>query len=176
MTQNYTLAQTELQSLAGNSALAVPDVLKNGLNSQLVAKYGNTPFVRALVAANGIARNHYNYEWGGGHNPQFAPTHGTGHGSGVGTGFDCSGAISAILHSAGKLNTPMVASQFMSYGQPGPGGPNDITIYASPGHVFARIGGKFFGTSAENPGGGAGWFASANTAGFVVRHVSLGGR
>ena len=128
-----------------------------------------------LSAMNQIAGHHYNYEWGGGHNPGFTPASGTGHGSGPGVGYDCSGAISAILHAAGKLSAPMVAQQFMSYGQPGPGTKSDLTIYASPTHVFAEIGGRFFGTSMSNPGGGAGWFQRAQTAGYTIRHVSLQG-
>ena len=130
-------------------------------------------FSHMVSMANQIAGHHFNYEWGGGHNPGFKPTSGTGHGSGAGIGYDCSGAISAILHAAGKLQAPMVAQQFMSYGQAGPGGKNDMTIYASPTHVFAEIGGRFFGTSMSNPGGGAGWFQRAATAGYTVRHVSL---
>jgi hypothetical protein len=54
-----------------------------------------------------------------------------------------------------------------------------LTIYASPTHVFASmiVDGqtKFFGTSLQNPGGGAAWFAEAQTAGYTVRHVSLAG-
>lgn len=141
---------------------------------------GSTPmpssqFQKLIGEANKITGQHSNYEWGGGHNPSFSPSHGTGHGSGPGIGYDCSGAISALLHSVGKLNAPMVASQFMTYGQPGPGGKHDLTIYASPTHVFAEINGRFFGTSLSNPGGGAGWFQEAQTAGYVVRHVSLQG-
>lgn len=141
---------------------------------------GQTPappsaFRAMLDEANKISGTHSNYEWGGGHNPQFAPTTGSGHGSGPGVGYDCSGAISAILHAAGKLDQPMVAQQFMSYGLPGPGSKQDLTIYASPTHVFAEINGRYFGTSMANPGGGAGWFTQAAVAGYAVRHVSLQG-
>ena len=162
--QDYTTAQTTLQQLAGTGA-------------NVVAHPGATVpqgkgIGTVIAAANSIASHHYNYEWGGGHNPSFAPTTGSGHGSGPGTGYDCSGAISAILHTVGIVKTPMVAQDFMTFGQPGPGGPNDVTIYASSGHVFAKIGNKYFGTSGSNPGGGADWFSTADTSGFVVRHVT----
>lgn len=134
-----------------------------------------TAYAELVADANKISGSGYNYEWGGGHNTTFAPTTGTGHGSGAGVGYDCSGAISAVLHAAGLLKQPMVAQQFMTYGHAGPGGPHDLTIYASPTHVFAEINGKFFGTSLQNPGGGAAWFAQAQTAGYTVRHVSLQG-
>jgi hypothetical protein len=135
----------------------------------------NSEFAHMVSAMNQVAGHKYAYEWGGGHNPSFSPTSGTGHGSGPGIGYDCSGAISAILHAAGKLAQPLVASQFMNYGQPGPGSKNDLTIYASPTHVFAELNGRFFGTSLSNPGGGAGWFQRAQTAGYTIRHVSLQG-
>jgi hypothetical protein len=151
-----------------------------GVNVAAQAQAGQTPmpnseFARMVSEMNQVAGHRYNYEWGGGHNPTFAPTTGAGHGSGPGVGYDCSGAISAILHAAGKLAQPLVASQFMTYGQPGPGGRNDLTIYASPDHVFAELNGRFFGTSMSNPGGGAGWFQRAQTAGYTIRHVSLQG-
>lgn len=147
----------------------------NFIGAQGVSK-GSSPLMRKTVGfANAINAHHYNYEWGGGHNASFAPSHGTGHGSGVGTGYDCSGVISAILHNDGLLDSPLTAAGFMGYGLAGPGGANSITIYASPTHVFAKVGGEYFGTSSANPGGGAGWFTSADTNGFTVRHVDLGG-
>jgi len=162
-------ASTSLGSIPG-----APTVTPTQVNDGSKAM-PNSAFAHMVSAMNGIAGHRYNYEWGGGHNAGFAPTSGTGHGSGAGVGYDCSGAISAILHAAGKLQAPLVASQFMSYGQAGPGGPNDLTIYASPTHVFAEVGGRFFGTSMSNPGGGAGWFQRAQTAGYTIRHVSLQG-
>lgn len=145
-----------------------------GGSGSVVAPKGASALMKRTVSfANEINAQHYNYEWGGGHNPSFAPTHGTGHGSGVGTGYDCSGTISAILHNDGLLDSPLTAAGFMNYGLPGEGGPNAITIYASPTHVFAKVGGRYFGTSSANPGGGAGWFTSADTSGFTVRHVDL---
>jgi peptidoglycan hydrolase-like protein with peptidoglycan-binding domain len=132
---------------------------------QPVPSFPNLPsgsagdIIRALVnAANSIDSHHYSYRWGGGHNSSF-----TGP-------YDCSGAVSAVLHSAGLLKAPMVSGDFTHWGARGPGA---VTIYANAGHVYMSINGRFFGTSSSNPGGGAGWFNGAPRAGFTVMHVPL---
>lgn len=111
--------------------------------------------VRSRAAA--IDSQHLPYQWGGGHGST-AP----------GTPLDCSGAVSKVL----GIN-PRVASQFMKWGKPGRG--RDITVWASPSHVLVEIGGHFWGTSASNPGGGAGWIprsqiSPAYLAKFTPRH------
>jgi hypothetical protein len=113
--------------------------------------------IRLMIsAANRIDRNHYAYRWGGGHNANFSGP------------YDCSGAVSAVLHAAGLLSSPMVSGSFMHWGAPGSGA---VTIYANAGHVYMSILGRFFGTSSANPGGGAGWFRGAPRPGFAVVHV-----
>lgn len=102
------------------------------------------------------------YQWGGGHccTPA-APVNGP---------FDCSGAVSAALqHGAGYDIPTAVASQFMSFGDPGPG---VVTIYAWDAHVFMSIGGRGWGTGSA-PNGGAGWlsYGSQTGGGIAVRHV-----
>ncbi|MEA2353839.1 MAG: hypothetical protein QOJ14_2253 [Thermoleophilaceae bacterium] len=109
-----------------------------------------------IAAANRIDQHHYAYSWGGGHNASFSGP------------YDCSGAVSAVLHAAGLLNRPMVSGEFTHWGRPGSGA---VTIYANAGHVYMSILGHFFGTTHANPGGGAGWFAGAARPGFVVVHV-----
>ncbi len=52
---------------------------------------------RAIAAANKI--NHTKYQWGG------------GHGSFNSRGYDCSGAVSFMLHGAGVLSTPLDSGQ-----------------------------------------------------------------
>jgi Putative peptidoglycan binding domain len=106
--------------------------------------------------ANKIDSKHYAYRWGGGHNASFSGP------------YDCSGAVSAVLHAAGLLKAPRVSGGFMRWGAPGPGA---VTIYANAGHVYMSILGRFFGTSRANPGGGAGWFKGSRRAGFAVVHV-----
>ena len=106
--------------------------------------------------ANRIDRHHYAYRWGGGHNSRFSGP------------YDCSGAVSAVLHAAGLLSRPMVSGEFMHWGAPHRGA---VTIYANAGHVYMSILGRFFGTTHANPGGGAGWFKGAPRRGFAVVHV-----
>lgn len=115
----------------------------------------------ALAAANSIDAQGFEYKWGGGHGGFEGP-------------YDCSGAVSAVLHAAGLLSKPMVSGELASYGAPGPG---PITIYANGVHAFMKIMGRYFGTSMSNPGGGAGWFDGAAEAkegdsggAFSVRH------
>lgn len=123
---------------------------------------------RILERAAKIDAKHYNYEWTGGHGGTGVPNHGTGHGSGPGIGYDCSGAVSAVL----GVN-PRVSGEFASWGQPGKG--KNVTIYANSTHVFMEINGQFWGTSGANKGGGAGWvpashFSKGYLSGFTARH------
>ena len=112
-----------------------------------------------MAAADRIDKKRYPYLWGGGHNPGITPP------------YDCSGAVSAVLKAGGFLKSPMVSGQLANWGAPGKGA---VTIYANSGHVYMSIMGKFFGTTRQNPGGGAGWFNGAPRAGFAVRHVPFG--
>jgi hypothetical protein len=113
--------------------------------------------IAAMIAkANEIDSHHYAYSWGGGHNPSFSGP------------YDCSGAVSAVLHAAGLLKAPMVSGDFAHWGAPGRGA---VTLYANAGHVYMSILGHYFGTTSMNPGGGAGWFEGAPRPGFVVVHV-----
>jgi len=113
--------------------------------------------IRELIgAANRIDSRHFAYRWGGGHNSAF------------GGPYDCSGAVSAVLHAAGLLSRPMVSGDFAHWGARGRGA---VTIYANAGHVYMSILGRYFGTSSANPGGGAGWFRGGPRPGFAVVHV-----
>lgn len=118
----------------------------------------------AMREAVRINKQHFPYVWGGGHGSFSGP-------------YDCSGAVSAVLHAGGWLNSPMVSGELASFGKPGPG---PITVYANAEHAFMSIMGKPFGTSGSNPGGGAGFFPKSvfdaeriggDAAGpFAVRH------
>jgi peptidoglycan hydrolase-like protein with peptidoglycan-binding domain len=113
--------------------------------------------IKTLIsAADRIDSKGYAYRWGGGHNMAFSGP------------YDCSGAVSAVLHAAGLLKRPMVSGEFMRWGAPGPGA---VTIYANAGHVYMSILGRYFGTSSANPAGGAGWFKGGPRPGFAVVHV-----
>jgi hypothetical protein len=114
---------------------------------------------RAIWAGNRI--RHKPYVWGG------------GHGSFNDSGYDCSGAVSYVLHAAGLLNVPMDSSGFMSWGRGGWG--RWITVFTNPGHAFIEIAGIRFDTSAEGdpnppPGSGPKWRPLLQgTSGFEAR-------
>lgn len=92
----------------------------------------------------------YPYVWGGGHQT-------IGQASGPGTGYDCSGAVSAVLHAMGLLNRPMVSGELAGWGKPGPG--KWVTVYANSTHTFMKIAGNWFGTGSDKEAirGGPAW-------------------
>jgi hypothetical protein len=70
---------------------------------------------------------------------------------------------------------PRVSGEFQKFGKPGVD-PKGVTIYANRRHVLMSIAGHFFGTSASNPEGGAGWIPKSQISpaylkGFVARHL-----
>lgn len=136
---------------------------------------GGTTLQKAVARAAAIDSKHYAYEWGGGHNPGGTPTHGVGHGSGAGVGFDCSGAVSKVLGIDAR-----VSGQFTQWGKAGAGG--NVTVYANATHVLMKlkVNGRwrFFGTSSQNHDGGAGWiptsyFPAGYLSNFTVRHATI---
>lgn len=133
--------------------------------------------VRALTAAaNAVAGGDYPYVYGGGHAEAGIASigiKGPGH-NGRRVGFDCSGAVGAVLAGAGLLppgmSVPNDAGVIAELRQakliaPGVGhGAGAVTFWDKPGvHIFMSIDGHEFGTSdggAGNPAqlhGGAGW-------------------
>lgn len=146
-----------VQSTAGNYLT----IQRSGAASGVLAK--------VIGAANKINAEDYPYVWGGGHGRAGVAT--TGDGSRT-KGFDCSGAVAAVLVAArlwpigysvpGDAN---VIAVLRAYGLIAPGagsGPNEVTIYDHPGvHIFMNIDGRFWGTSDGGSGadsnGGAGW-------------------
>jgi hypothetical protein len=134
-------------------------------------------FVRIVTVADEITAAHIPYCFGGGHATPARPSHGSYchdaanrfvSGSAY-DGLDCSGAVSMLLQASG-VNTPTLDSTaFMRFGAPGPG--SQLTIWASPTHVFVRIAGRDWGTNDANPYGGPGW-APHTTVGFVPRHLA----
>ncbi len=116
---------------------------------------------RAIWAGNAIRTKPYIY--------------GGGHGSFTADGYDCSGAVSYVLHAAGLLKAPMDSSDLLNWGAAGAGG--WITVYTNPGHVFVDIAGIRLDTSAEadpHPAAGSGprWRRLyTNAPGFTARHA-----
>lgn len=114
--------------------------------------------VRLFHEMNRIVGLELPYVWGGGHAgyPHEGP-------------FDCSGAVSYVLHAAGLMKgPPRISTQFMLWGSPGRG--RDFTVYSNPTHVFIRDErtGRDWGTTRTTGNGGPAWHHHP-TGGFVAR-------
>jgi cell wall-associated NlpC family hydrolase len=103
-----------------------------------VAPAGAPLVVRvAIHAANQL--RHKPYVWGG------------GHASFSARGYDCSGAVSYVLHAADLLSFPEVSGALAHWGVKGNGA--WITVYANGGHAFMVIAGLRFDTSGQGESG-----------------------
>lgn len=132
--------------------------------------------VRSMMErANRIDAKTYPYVWGGGHANSGRPDGGVPGGPGGGrglTGYDCSGAVAAVLGVDARHS-----SQFAKWGKPGRAkGGRGVTVYANNTHVLMEINGRFFGTSGANPQGGAGWIPRSKVptsylSNFTARHL-----
>jgi hypothetical protein len=112
-----------------------------------VAPADAPPAIQTAIAA-GNAIHAYPYRWGGGHRTFYD------------TGYDCSGAVSYVLHAAGFLTFPMPSGPLASsWGVPGKG--RWITVYANASHAYMVVAGLRFDTSAVgerlNQGSGPRW-------------------
>jgi hypothetical protein len=117
------------------------------------------PVTRAIQAANRIHRK--TYIWGGGHRSFRA------------RGYDCSGAVSYVLHAAGLLSSPLVSGQLAFWGTPGLG--TWITVFANRVHTYMYVAGLRFDTSPRgewiDQGRGPRWRYTLRTgSGFAIRH------
>ena len=115
--------------------------------------------VRAIQAANRI--NSRTYIWGGGHR-RFKSK-----------GYDCSGAVSYVLHAAGVLSSPLVSGQLAWWGEYGAG--TWITVYANKTHTYMTIAGLRYDTSPRgewiDQGRGPRWrYTLRDNIGFAIRH------
>jgi hypothetical protein len=119
------------------------------------------PAIQAAIAA-GNAIHTFPYRWGGGHR-SFSDT-----------GYDCSGAVSYVLHAAGFLASPMPSGPLASsWGVPGKG--RWITVYANASHAYMVVAGLRFDTSAVgeslNQGSGPRWRATKRKArGYTAKY------
>lgn len=129
---------------------------------QSVPKKVLTRFKAAQAAAKELEKADLPYVWGGGHgDPQSRPT---------GGGLDCSGAVSYVLNKMGALKGSLVSGEMGTVLKPGPGA---VTVFYNPTHTFMRIGNRYFGTSASNEGGGAGFIEGTpdDLSKYSVGHV-----
>jgi peptidoglycan hydrolase CwlO-like protein len=118
----------------------------------------NAPLaVRAAIeAANQI--DDLPYIWGG------------GHGSFTSSGYDCSGAVSFMLHGGGFLSSPLDSTGLEVWGEPGGG--NWITVFATSGHAWAYVAGLRWDTGGPGGGNGPRWSTEMrdDASSFVARH------
>jgi cell wall-associated NlpC family hydrolase len=120
--------------------------------------------IQAAIAA-GNAIHTYPYHWGGGHR------------SFTDTGYDCSGAVSYVLHAAGLLASPMTSGGFASsWGAPGKG--RWITVYGNASHVYMVVAGLRYDTSSGgdrwNQGSGPRWRKKKRSAGSYTAKYAPG--
>jgi hypothetical protein len=115
---------------------------------------------KAINAGNRIRTKPY--LWGGGHRSFKAK------------GYDCSGAVSYLLHAAGMLKRPLASGPLASgWGSPGVG--SWITVYANKSHTYIVVAGLRYDTSAAgestSQGSGPRWRSTArDPAGYVARY------
>jgi hypothetical protein len=101
---------------------------------------------------------------------------GGGHGKWKDSAYDCSGAVSYVLHAAGLLKVSEDSGEMESWGTRGLG--QWITVYTNPGHAFVEVAGVRLDTSREGdphpaPGTGPRWRpVMGTTSGYLARHPS----
>ena len=117
--------------------------------------------IQAAIAA-GNAIHTFPYRWGGGHRSFTDP------------GYDCSGAVSYVLHAAGLLTSPLPSGPLASsWGLPGKG--RWITVYANASHAYMVVAGLRFDTSAVgerlNQGSGPRWrYHKRKALGYAAKY------
>jgi hypothetical protein len=117
--------------------------------------------IQAAIAA-GNAIHTFPYRWGGGHR------------SFTDSGYDCSGAVSYVLHAAGLLTSPLPSGPLASsWGLPGKG--RWITVYANASHAYMVVAGLRFDTSAVgerlNQGSGPRWrYHKRKARGYAAKY------
>ena len=179
---------TLVQAMAPINAASGLTSGPNYLTGKQASQPGSGTVIAAMLTeAATISKDDYPYVYGGGHSQAGAP-------SGSPKGFDCSGAVAAVLAAGGLWpwgssvpDDAGVISQLRSnnFIVPGQGtGRPECTLFDNPGtHIFMRLNGTFFGTSdgddgnASQPNGGAGWLydshSDASSSAFHAYHVPV---
>jgi hypothetical protein len=126
-----------------------------------VAPANAPPAVQAAIYAGNEIRTRP-YKWCGGHRSFYD------------SGYDCSGAVSYLLHAAGFLTSPMTSGGLAtSWGIPGKGW--WITVFANSSHAYMKVAGLRFDTSGNgeklNQGSGPRWRATKRKPrGYSIKH------
>jgi hypothetical protein len=131
--------------------------IKQGSRKAIAPKRAPPPVKAMIRAANRLVRKPY--KWGG------------GHGRWNDRGYDCSGAVSYILHAGGQLDWPLTSGGLAKWGKRGAG--NWVRVYANKNHVFIVIAGLRFDTTPWGArfGKGPRWRDTVRpTGGFKLRH------
>jgi cell wall-associated NlpC family hydrolase len=110
---------------------------------------------KAVAAANRITHKPYRY--------------GGGHGRFRDSAYDCSGAVSYVLHGSGLLRRSRDSSGLMSWRRRGPG--RWITVYANHGHAYMVIAGLRFDTSGRGERGPRWRTEPRSPRRYVARHA-----
>lgn len=160
--------------------------------AKTASKPGSGTVIAAMLSeANALNKDNIPYVWGGGHERAGSISIGTSGGNGYnGTrkGFDCSGAVGAVLAAAGVGitwgssfgNDYAVIQTLQKAGVllPGEGsGPVECTIYDNPNmHIYMRLNGSYWGTAAgghlPSNGYGVGWVQDGGPEeGFTAYHI-----
>jgi hypothetical protein len=150
-----------------HSEVYYDSVMTQATEYRTAATSSPNPAGRDIIAEeNRMIALNQPYTWGGGHLVFSADGP-----------WDCSGAVSQLLHYLGLLNgRPLTSGELMSVGQPGRG--RVFTIYANEGHVFIIMEsgvhkGDAWGTATQDLEGAQGsgpMFHHHGTEGFVARH------
>jgi cell wall-associated NlpC family hydrolase len=126
-----------LRQAAASEPAGLPATL-NADRRTATAPAGAPPaVVAAIEAANAITDRPYRY--------------GGGHGGFEDRAYDCSGAVSYVLHGAGLLRAPRASTGLERFGLPGRGA--WISVYANAGHAYLVVAGLRFDTSGRGESG-----------------------
>jgi len=145
-----------MRARLGQAVAPVAEATLSADGRTAVAPVGAPPQIAAAIAAaNRITRKPYRY--GGGHR-RFRSA-----------AYDCSGAVSYVLHGAGLLDRPLDSSGLARWGSRGRG--SWITVYANGGHAYVVVAGLRFDTSGRGERGPR-WRPEARSPRrFVSRHA-----
>lgn len=135
-------------------------------SSSTSPKGGGSVIQNMVSKASAIAAHHYPYTFGGGHGGGFNPTVGS---NGL-LGYDCSGAVSAVLNAGGLLGSPEATGALAGWGAAGAG--KNMAVYvenssAGGGHTIMSLLGRLWGTHGGSSGGiGGEWLPGTDPNSF----------
>jgi hypothetical protein len=137
------------------------------------------PVDEMVAYATRLGARNYPYVFAGGHARVQRPSNG---GKGRSVGYDCSGAMAAVLAAGGLwpkgsavpgdagIIQELLARKLIVRG--GGTGPDAVTLYDDPGqHIFVNIAGRFYDTGFGGRGGADWADGPESTRGWRIYHV-----